>query len=126
MIDICGFETVCPDCGMDAPYGAEVCMICERAKARNRVIITRHTGLIPLLIEMGLATNDTQVISHATSQDVMGKDVIGVLPLWLAAQANTVTEVTLNIPQELRGVELDVDQCRQYMTGVSTYSVFTA
>jgi hypothetical protein len=75
---------------------------------------------------MGLATNDTQVISHATSQDVMGKDVIGVLPLWLAAQANTVTEVTLNIPQELRGVELDVDQCRQYMTGVSTYSVFTA
>ena len=89
----------------------------------TKVIITRHTGLIPLLIEMGLATQDTPVLSHATAQDVAGKDVIGVLPLWLASQAKTVTEVTLNIPADLRGVELTVDQCRDYTTGVSTYTV---
>jgi putative CRISPR-associated protein (TIGR02620 family) len=92
-------------------------------KIMTKVIITRHQGLIPLLIEMGLATNDTTVLSHATADDVAGKDVIGVLPLWLAAQANSVTEVTLNIPADMRGVELDVDQCRAYMTGVSTYVV---
>ena len=89
----------------------------------TKVIITRHQGLIPLLIEMGLADNDTPVLSHATEQDVAGKDVIGVLPLWLAAKANSVTEVTLNIPADMRGVELSLDQCRAYMTGVSTYVV---
>ena len=45
------------------------------------------------------------------------------LPLDLAACCNTVTTVALDLPRELRGVELTVEQIEQCFIGVSTYKV---
>ncbi|CAM3513804.1 hypothetical protein DESA109040_14995 [Deinococcus saxicola] len=49
--------------------------------------------------------------------------VSGVLPLHLAALASTVTEVPLNLLAELRGVELTLEQVRQFAGTEKMYRV---
>jgi hypothetical protein len=91
------------------------------SKITNTVIVTRHAALVEVLAEdYGYVG---PVLAHATAADVRGKCVVGVLPLHLAAAAESVTEVTLNLPPELRGKELSVDQVRQHLIGLSTYRV---
>jgi hypothetical protein len=87
----------------------------------NTVIVTRHAALVEVLAEdYGYVG---PVISHATADDVRGKCVVGVLPLHLAAVAESVTEVTLNLPPELRGKELTVEEVRKHLKGLTTYRV---
>lgn len=92
----------------------------------NTVVVTRHAALITYLIEIGLISADTKVITHATPEDVRGKDVIGVLPLSLACHARTVTEIPMQIPFDLRGKELDINQVRQFAGNPVKYYIFKA
>jgi len=84
------------------------------------VIVTRHQAVVTILAEKGFAG---EVISHASLQDVAGKRVYGVLPYRLAAAAASFTEVSLNLPSHLRGVELTLEQVRAHLCGLVTYSV---
>lgn len=95
----------------------------ERKREMNTIIVTRHKALVEFLIETGMVTAETPVLSHVTSKDVLGKHVIGVLPLHLAALAATVTEIPLDIPAELRGQELDLEQVRRFAGSPAKYSV---
>ena len=66
----------------------------------NVLIVTRHAPLVEWLRKRGI---EGKVIAQATPADVAGKDVYGVLPLWLAAEANSVTEVSMpGLPLEAR------------------------
>jgi putative CRISPR-associated protein (TIGR02620 family) len=89
----------------------------------NTVIITRHAGLENFLASLGITGT---VISHATEEDVTGKQVVGVLPLHLAERAASVTSVDMQLPAELRGVELSEEQVRRHFVGLTTYKVMTA
>jgi len=90
----------------------------------ERVIVTRHPALVEFLKHLGLADDQTKIINHANPKDIQGKDIYGVLPHKLSALCNTYTEVTINVPQELRGQELDLEQIRQYTAGeIVTYKV---
>lgn len=85
------------------------------------VVVTRHPALVDYLAELGIVAEE--VITHATAEDVAGKHVIGVLPLHLAALTVTVTTVPLNIPPELRGEELTLEQVREFAGTPATYYV---
>jgi putative CRISPR-associated protein (TIGR02620 family) len=87
------------------------------------VVVTRHHGLIEYLRAEGLAPADCEVIDHATPDAVRGKRVIGVLPLWLAAEAAEVVEIPMSIPPELRGVELTAEQTAEHAGEPRTYRV---
>lgn len=87
------------------------------------LIITRHKALVHYLVEIGLAAPNTPVISHATADDVRGRHVIGVLPLWLAHFAASVTEVPLRVPADARGRELSLDEVRQWAGDPTTYVI---
>lgn len=87
------------------------------------LIVTRHSGLVEYLREIGLADEETTVVSHATSDVVRGKRVCGVLPHSLSCLCRTFTEIPLNLPAELRGVELSLDQVRQYAGDPVTYRI---
>jgi putative CRISPR-associated protein (TIGR02620 family) len=87
------------------------------------VVVTRHQALVAYLQEIGLISGGAAVLLHATPEDIRGKRVIGVLPLRLAAEAETVTEVPLDLPAELRGQELTLEQIRQYAGQPQTYKV---
>tara|TARA_R110000751_G_C13590789_1_gene461000 strand:- start:34 stop:447 length:414 start_codon:yes stop_codon:yes gene_type:complete len=89
------------------------------------IIVTRHQALVEYLIETGVVPAETPVFSHVTSDDVAGNNVIGVLPMHLAAKAASVTEVPLDIPAELRGKELDLEQVRKLAGEPVTYSIRT-
>ena len=87
------------------------------------VIVTRHQGLVEVLAELGITG---KVITHAKSEDVQGKVVIGVLPMHLAAQTVMFGEVTLQLSPEQRGKELSAQEVRQAMRdGISWYVVRT-
>ena len=88
----------------------------------NKVlIVTRHKALIKVLQEDFSITGE--VVDHATPEIVKDKDVIGILPIYLASYANTITVLELDIPIEKRGQELSVDEVRQYMKEPKTYKV---
>ena len=86
-----------------------------------KVLVTRHEALVQYFANMGLTFN--KVVTHATSEDVTGNDVYGVLPLHLASLANTVTTVDMDLPAEMRGKELSLTYIETYFTGMSTYKV---
>ena len=70
----------------------------------NVVIVSRHAGQVEWLKERGITG---EIIPHATPEQVRGKDVVGNLPLHLAALANSVAAVNLpNLPADLRGQDL--------------------
>jgi hypothetical protein len=87
------------------------------------IVVSRHPALVEYLIEIRLAAPATPVITHATAADVRGRHVIGVVPLHLAAEAISVTEIPMFVPQTLRGVELTLEQVRQFAGTPVTYAV---
>lgn len=90
---------------------------------RIDTVITRHPGLVQYLMEIGLADSGTEVLAHATPENVRGKHVCGVLPHSLSCLTSGFTEVPLSLPAELRGVELTVEQVRVYAGQPVTYRV---
>jgi putative CRISPR-associated protein (TIGR02620 family) len=98
--------------------------ICNRGfMGKLDLIVTRHPGLVTYLREIGLADAETAVVTHATPDVVKGKRVCGVLPHSLSCLCDTFTEVPLDLPQELRGAELTVEQVRQFARPAVTYRV---
>ena len=92
----------------------------------NQVVVTRHPALLEYLREQGLCDSAAVVIEHATPDDICGRHVVGVLPLHLAAEAASVTEIKLDLPADARGRELSLEQVRQYAGEPCTYVVFKA
>ena len=89
-----------------------------------KIIITRHSSLIEYLKKHGIINDeDYKVIPHANEDDVAGKHVIGVLPIHLAALTESYTTVNMNIPPEMRGKELTLEDMEKYVTGIETYFV---
>lgn len=95
----------------------------QETQAVRPVVVTRHPALVEYLTELGVVPAGTEVVTHATAEQVRGRHVFGVLPLHLAAEAASVTEVTLRVPAELRGVELTLEQVRQFAGPLTTYKV---
>ena len=89
----------------------------------NKLIVTRHPALRELLIGKGLVSSDVPILEHATREDVKGKKVFGVLPLALACEAQSITEISLNVPLELRGKELDLATLRRIAGEITTFRV---
>lgn len=97
--------------------------LCEARQLPNTIVVTRHEALVSYLRSLGMIRNDTRVIRHASVDDIRGMNVIGVLPLHLAAEAESITEVTLNIPDRLRGTELTLKEVQQFARPPVRYRV---
>lgn len=91
---------------------------------RVDLVVTRHPALAEYLREQGLVASEVPVVAHVTDPSILdGKVVAGVLPLFLAGRCKAVVEVQLDIPVELRGKELSLDQMRQYSRGLYVHRV---
>ncbi len=86
------------------------------------ILVTRHVALKEFL-EGDCGVKISAVIEHATAEAVAGKEVIGVLPIHLAAICGTYTALTLNIPAEMRGKELTLEDLREFAGPLVTYKV---
>jgi len=95
----------------------------EGVEMKVDLVVTRHPGLVKYLQEIGLAGPGVEVVSHATPENVAGKNVCGVLPHSLSCLCSSFTEVPLTLPAALRGCELSVEQVRQFAGEPVTYTV---
>ena len=78
---------------------------------KKQPVITRHKALVAYLLDKNIIKDgEYKLIEHADYKDVMGQDVIGVLPLQLCAYAKSITEVPLNLTPEMRGKELTFEE----------------
>jgi len=87
------------------------------------LVVTRHSGLVDYLRELGLLADDAEVLSHASPDQVRYKRVVGVLPHSLSCLCEVFAEVPMNLPPELRGQELDLEQVRKFSGPLTTYVV---
>lgn len=87
------------------------------------IIVARHAGLLEWLRLHGVKA-DRVVTGNATVEDVRGNDVYGILPLWLAAEANSVTEVSMpDLPFEMRGKEYPAEKMDEWGAHMVRYEV---
>lgn len=71
----------------------------------NKIIVTRHRGVVAWLKRRGIVG---EVIAHATPDEIRDRDVYGILPLHLAAEANSITVIDLPLlSTEQRGRDLN-------------------
>ena len=89
----------------------------------EKIVVTRYKGLVDYLMELKLIQEDTKIIPHASPEDIEGKHVLGVLPLWLSCHAGKITEIQLRLPPEKRGKELSLDEVRFYALAPRSYVV---
>lgn len=94
----------------------------------NILIVSRHPALTEYILELGLADDHTDVLTHVDSpEQVRGRDVIGILPMWLAAEANSVTEIPIRHTLETRAQaakgDLTLEQLRELAGEPMTYRV---
>lgn len=89
----------------------------------NKIVITRHPALYSYLLEIGLIEDDTPYLQHAKSEDVKGKHVYGVIPMHLAAEAETFTSIPLDLAWEERGQELTLNRVREAAQRPITFRV---
>ncbi len=83
------------------------------------VLVTRHEGLVKYLQLKGYTWD--KHITHASKDDVMNKNILGVLPFSLAQWAESVTECALTLPENLRGLDLTLEQMEPYAGEIITY-----
>lgn len=97
--------------------------------SQNKIVVTRHPALVEYLLEIGLIrSGQYDVIEHVDDQHpVAGRHVIGVLPLHLAVQCLSVTEVPLVLTREDRETmqrgDLTLQRLREVAQEPRTYSV---
>ena len=89
----------------------------------KQIIVTRHPALVRYLIKKGYVNDDVEHVSHANIEDVQGKHVFGVLPLWLASHCESLTELQLRLPPEKRGIELTLTDIEFYAVKPKTYII---
>lgn len=89
----------------------------------EKIVVTKYPGLVQYLAELKLIEEDTQVIPRANIEQVEGKHVLGVLPLWLSCHAAKITEIQLEIAPDKRGKALSVEEVRSVARSPRTYTV---
>jgi hypothetical protein len=95
---------------------------------RIDIVVTQHETLVALLIERGIITPETPVLTHATAEDVKGKHVLGVLPHHLSSQAATITEIPIRFTgaeqrKAFAGGDIPLEQLTRMAGRPVTYKV---
>lgn len=87
------------------------------------LIITRHAGAVKWLRREKV---EGEVVTHATPEQVQGQDVVGTLPIHLAALARSVTMIDLpDLKPEDRGRDLSPAEMDAAGAALRKYVVLT-
>lgn len=85
------------------------------------IILTRHPAVVEWFRSVYPALKDAPVLESATREDVAGRHVYGVVPLYLADAAFRVTVLAFDTPP--RGAEYTVDDMVNAGARAVTYTV---
>lgn len=93
--------------------------------AEDTIVVTRHQNAVAWLEEKGMITKPYSVLEHVDNPaQIQGKNVIGVLPLWLAHHAVTISSIQFkSLPKEWRSMDLTLEQMEQAGACLEVYVV---
>ena len=84
----------------------------QRSLSDNKVFVGRHEALYEYCREIGLIGHNTPAIfNRCNISHIKDKDVVGILPLEMAAFTRTYTEIRLTCHVE-PGIELTLEDIR--------------
>ena len=89
----------------------------------NTVVVTRHVGTVEYLRQEGLIGPDTKILVRAKPEDIRDKHVFGVIPIYLACYAKSVSMISLDLPESAQGRELSAEEVREFCKGIRTFHV---
>ena len=92
-------------------------------KEIEKIVVVKFPELANLFEEMGLVPPGTKRVIYASEEDVRGKDVFGVVPIYLARHANSITEVPVLAGNQISRVMSDINLIRQYAKPPKRYKV---
>ena len=87
------------------------------------VVVSDYDSFYDLLLENGIIEPDTPHYEYLRKEDAVGKRVCGVVPMHIAAEADSVVLARMRIPRNRRGIEIPLDELRGYVHGWDTYRV---
>ena len=93
---------------------------------RDVIIVSRHDATVRLLRKRFPRLGEVPVYTHVSTDTIDGKIVIGNLPLHLAARANVVYNVSIDVPPDLRGKELSEEDLERCNVRLEPYCVLQA
>lgn len=65
------------------------------------IVVARHKAVLDYLIDKKRVPPGTQLFNGVNESKVRGKHVFGILPIWLAAYAERVTWVLVDLPRTI-------------------------
>lgn len=89
----------------------------------SKIIVARNKAFVEYAIEIGIASPADLVFDRVNDEIVSGNDIVGAIPMRLAAVASSVTEIPLFLPKGVRIDDLDIDGIRKYAKEPRKYIV---
>lgn len=86
----------------------------------DTIIVSRHAGAVEWLRRQGIVG---EVIASADAETVRGRHVIGNLPMTLAAEAASVTIISMTVPPEARGRDLTPEEMDEFGAKLKKFKV---
>ncbi len=91
---------------------------------KNVVVIGKYKSFVEFVKKLGIFDWSTvTVVERASPHDVIGKVVVGAIPVDLAARASLVLVPKFNLPKELHDKELTLEEIKKYFVKFRVFSV---
>jgi len=87
------------------------------------VVVTKYDHTVDFLYELGFIDDQTLVTDFANHEQVIGREVFGYLPLHMMTSIAGLWIFDIKIPGEKRGKPLSLKELREYVYGLSRYTV---
>ena len=86
------------------------------------LIVARHPGVSKWLESQGIVGDSVEHVDNP--EQVRNKNVVGVIPFYLAAEANEVYSIDIpDLPREMRGKDLTPEEMDKYGATLTRYKV---
>ena len=95
----------------------------EKNKQVETVVVSNYDSFYDVLLEDGVIEPDTPMYEYLRRDDARGKRVCGIVPLHIAAEADSLVVARMRIPRNRQGEQLSVEELRKYVSGYDTYTV---
>ena len=92
-------------------------------KKIETLIISRHAGAMGWIQKHHPEFAECELITHASPEILKGKRVIGILPIQLAVLATEFWNLSLNVPANMRGKELTIEDMEKFDCKIEQFQI---
>nr|BDI55091.1 MAG: CRISPR-Cas system-associated protein Csx16 [uncultured archaeon] len=87
------------------------------------IIVSRHAGAINWLKKHYPKFSNLKHLTHISEEEIKDRIIIGTLPVNLAVLAKEYWHLSMNVPLEMRGKELTVEDMENFNCKIENYKI---